>query len=331
MLIAALQAVAGLVMLVFAGDFLVRGSVSTAERLGVPALLIGLTIVAFGTSAPELFVGVSAVLEQAPTLALGNVVGSNIANILLVLGVPAILAPMTCHAPRLNRNVAIMLGATALFIGLAFTGGFAAWQAGLLLATLAAFLLYSGMRAKSDPEAAQEILDFEEEIGEVHDRPLAAAAFILGGLVGLVLGAHMLVDGSVVVARSLGVSEAVIGLTLVAIGTSLPELATSVAAALRCHCDVAVGNVVGSNIFNLLAITGVASLFGTIPVPDSFLRVDLWVMMAASLALLPFTLTRGTITRFSGALLLLAYGGYMSWLIYDGAAMEHMAALAGAR
>lgn len=311
------QATAGLVALVFAGDILVRGSVSLAEKLGVPSLVIGLTIVAFGTSAPELMVSIDAVLSGVPTLALGNVVGSNIANIFLVVGLPALIAPMVCEAPRLTRNLLIMVAITVLFILLALTGSFG-WQQGLVLVTmLVVFIGYNLHFGRQHPELVQDLLEEEQE----QSQPLPvwqSSALVLAGLLGLVFGAHLLVGGSVSIARTLGVSEAVIGLTLVALGTSLPELVTSIMAAIRCRCDVAVGNVIGSNIFNLLAIIGISSFFGTIPVPDSFFRVDFWVMLGASVALFPFCLRRGSVGRLMGCLFLLAYGGYMAWLVQSG-------------
>ncbi len=307
------QVIAGLLLLIFAGDFLVRGAVSIAQRAGVSPLVIGLTVVAFGTSAPELVVGIDAVLKGAPTLALGNVVGSNIANILLVIGLPALLAPLACNAARLNQNMTIMLGASVLFIGLAYMGPYA-WPQGLVLLTgLTAFLGYSAMRAKHAPEAVDPL----EELDGVPEHPDSygfATMLVVGGLLGLSFGADMLVNGSVTIARGFGVSEAVIGLTLVAIGTSLPELMTALAAAIRGHSDVAVGNVIGSNIFNILGIIGVSSLFGTIPVPDSFFSIDFWVMFGSSLLLLPFSLRRAHIGKIWGCVMLAMYGGYMFYL-----------------
>ena len=308
------QAFAGLVLLIFAGDVLVRGSVQLADRLGVSPLIIGMTIVACGTSAPELLVGVEAVLHGAPTLALGNVVGSNIANVLLVVGLPALVAPMTCCAPRLTRNLTVMLAITALFIALAHTGSFV-WTDGLvLLTTLAVFIVWNIRAGRRDPRVVEALVDMEE-IEEAEPANLGwSTLLVVGGLAGLALGANLLVTGSVSVAEDLGVPEAVIGLTMVAIGTSLPELITAVMAAIRCQCDVAIGNVIGSNIFNLLAIVGVASLVGDIPVPSIFLTCDLWVMLGASLLLVPFCLSRAAVGRFSGVVLLLAYGAYMTWL-----------------
>lgn len=312
-----IEVVAGLVLLVVAGDLLVRGAVSIAQNAGISKLIIGLTIVAFGTSAPELFVGVDAVLGGSPSLALGNVVGSNIANVLLVVGLPAMIAPMTCDAPRLGRNLSIMLLATALFMAVAFTGEIA-WPQGILLITaLTAFLVYSGMRARHGCEA-ETTFDDMEELNEEPESYGKSFLLVVAGLFGLAFGADLLVAGSVDIARDFGVSEAVIGLTLVALGTSLPELVTALVAAIRGHCDVAVGNVIGSNIFNLLGIMGVTSLFGTVPVPDSFMEVDLWVMLGASMLLIPFCQMRSRVGKFSGLIMVVMYIGYMVYLANNG-------------
>ena len=308
-----LEVVTGIVLLVVAGDFLVRGAVSLAQKAGVSTLVIGLTIVAFGTSAPELVVGVDAVLKGSPTLALGNVVGSNIANSLLVVGLPAIIAPMTCDAPRLGRNLMMMLGATLVFMWFAQSGAFTASNGFVLLALLGLFLGYSAMRAKKCPTELEGL----EEIEELEEHPIPyrkSWGMVIGGLIGLAVGADLLVVGSIELARAFGVSEALIGLTLIALGTSLPELVTAMVAAIRGHCDVAVGNVVGSNIFNILAIMGVATQFGTIPVPDTFLSVDLWVMFGASLLLIPFTKLRSQLGKFSGIVMVALYVGYMVYL-----------------
>lgn len=299
--------------MVFAADFLVRGSVSLAQRLNVHSLVIGLTVVAFGTSAPELLVGIDAVLTDVPTLALGNVVGSNIANVWLVLGVPAVVAPMACNAPRFTRNMMIMLASTGAFIALAYTGSFE-WWSGLLLLTLLVAFIHHTSRNSNNGIDYEKVLAEIEGVPDEPDSKNIAITLITGGIIGLIVGAHILVQGSVEIARELGVSEALIGLTLVAIGTSLPELVTAVVAALRGHCDVAFGNVIGSNIFNLLGIIGVSSLIGKIPVPQFFLDVDLWVMALASLTLLPFALMRRHIGRKSGIAFCLAYASYITWL-----------------
>ena len=313
-----LSVVTGLVLLIIAGDILVRGSVSLARRLGIPTLVIGLTIVAFGTSAPELVVGVKAVLADAPTLALGNVVGSNIANILLVIGTPALILPISCSVPRLGRNIAIMLAASVLMIAVAMTGTIT-WHAGaVFVALLGCFLGYSALRARTRPEAVDPLQEFDGGATKPDSVPMAAL-LLLGGLVGLAVGADLLVGGSVDIATAFGVSEAVIGLTLVALGTSLPELATAVAASWKGHGDVAVGNVVGSNIFNILGIVGVSSLVGDLPVPAGFTRVDLWIMLGTSLMLVPFYRMRKKVGRKTGAAFITLYGAYILYLADTGA------------
>ncbi|WP_020399902.1 calcium/sodium antiporter [Kordiimonas gwangyangensis] len=312
-----LQVVAGIVLLVVAGDFLVRGSVSLAMRAGISKLVIGLTIVAFGTSAPEMLVGVDAVLQGAPTLAIGNVVGSNIANALLVVGVPALLAPVACCAPKVGRNLAMMLIATALFIALSMDGKFAYMEGAILLVGLALFLGYSVMARKACPvEAAAQMAEMEE-LDRKPDGYGVALLCLFGGLAGLAIGADLLVIGSVQIATEFGIPEAVIGLTLVALGTSLPELVTCVMAAIRGHSDVAIGNVIGSNIFNILAIMGVAPLFGTIPVPETFLEVDLWVMLGSSLLLIPFVKIRKQVGRLGGIMMVALYIGYLVYLAHS--------------
>lgn len=308
-----LQVLGGLALLVFAGDFLVRGAVSFAGRMGVPTLIIGLTIVAFGTSAPELLVGVDAVLQHAPTLALGNVIGSNIANIWLVLGVPTLIAPMMCNAAKINTNMAIMLAATLLFIVMAYMGGFGPIEGIILLVVLLAFLFFSS-KQKDNKEIEQEICDDLGEAVKHPDSYTLSISLIIGGLIGLAYGAHLLVEGSVTIATGLGVSEAIIGLTLVALGTSIPELVTAIIAALKGHSDVAIGNVVGSNIFNILAIIGISSQFGEIPVPDDILSFDIWVMLAASASLLPFALLKCRIGKRAGLVFVILYGSYIFML-----------------
>lgn len=297
--------VGGLLVLVGAGDLLVRGAVNLALRLGIPALMVGMTVVAFGTSAPELLVSVKAVLRDADGLALGNVVGSNIANILLVIGLPALIAPMAMARDTL-RDALIMLAASALFAVLAMTGEIATPQALILLLAFAAFMTESIWRGRRDRMAAEELEGADPALP-----PLRLALYLGLGVIGLPLGADLLVKGAVNVATALGVSELMIGLTIVAIGTSLPELATTLVAAIRREGGVALGNILGSNIFNLLFILGVAGMVGTLTIPESLLRLDLWVMLAASLLVLPFILAGRAIGRMVGLGLLLSYGGYI--------------------
>jgi cation:H+ antiporter len=308
----------GLVILLLAGDALVRGAVNAALRLGVPALVVGLTVVAFGTSAPELLVSIDAILNDAPGIALGNVVGSNIANILLVLGIPAIMAGIRTGASDTRRSYVTMIAASVFFIALAFLGPLT-WLHGLALLVFLGVFLFGQVREarryqRNGQEAAEDEIDLE---GADPSMPGWKILLFLGlGLVGLPLGADLLVDNAVSIARDLGVSETVIGLTLVAVGTSLPELATTVMAALRREADVALGNVIGSNIFNLLAIMGVASLFGTIAVDRQFLTFDFWVMLGASLLLVPFVFGRGRdLTWGWGALFVALYAAYLYALV----------------
>ncbi len=305
-----LYVIVGLVILLLAGDSLVKGAVNMSLRLGVPALIVSLTIVAFGTSAPELLISVQAILDGVPGIALGNVVGSNTANVLLVLGIPALLATMHTSECDTRKSYLQMIAATALFIALAFSGVFTWWSGLILLTALFAMLGYAMLEVKRHRAACA---DDEEEI-EGADPNLSWAKivmFLVLGLIGLPLGANLLVEGSTNIARAYGISETVIGLTLVAIGTSLPELATTVMAALRRQADVALGNVIGSNMFNLLGIIGVASLVGPIPVDGQFLRFDLWVMLGASLLLIPFVFLRQDITRIWGVILSVAYATYL--------------------
>lgn len=305
----------GLVILLLAGDALVRGAVNLSLRLGVPALIVSLTIVAFGTSAPELLIAISAVLEHSSGIALGNVVGSNTANILLVLGIPALMKTLHTSECETRRNYVYMIIATVLFIALAFFGVFTIWSGLVLLAALVfvlgtAFYDARAHRAAGEPDDLEDIEEADPSMPYWR-----ICVYLLLGLIGLPLGAHLLVENATVIARIYGLSETVIGLTMVAIGTSLPELSTTVMAALRRQADVALGNVIGSNMFNLLAIIGVATFFGPLPVSPGFLHFDLWVMLAASLALIPFVFLRKNITRAWGAILTALYVVYIALLL----------------
>jgi cation:H+ antiporter len=287
--------------------------VNLSLRLGVPALIVSLTIVAFGTSAPELLISVNAILDNAPGLALGNVVGSNTANVLLVLGIPALMATMHTSECRTRKTFNFMIAATVLFIALAFRGVFD-WISGIILLGGLGYVLADAFcDAKNHRNACKTGADVEEPEGADADMPgWQIAVFLVLGLVGLPLGAGLLVDNATMIALAYGVSDTVIGLTLVAIGTSLPELATTVMAALRRQADVALGNVIGSNMFNLLAIVGITSLIGPIRVDPEFLRFDLWVMLAASLLLIPFVYLKMDINRVWGIVLTALYCLYLA-------------------
>lgn len=308
----------GLVILLLAGDALVKGAVNLSLRMGIPALIVSLTIVAFGTSAPELIIAINAVLENKPGLALGNVIGSNTANILLVLGVPAILATLHTSVCKCGKTYVYMLLATLLFIALAMRGEFT-FISGLILLTALALVLFDAVRdatrhrRAASAMARAELEEVEEVEGADPNMPWwQIFVFLLLGLIGLPLGADLLVDNASIIASSYGVSDAVIGLTLVALGTSLPELATTVMAALRKQADVALGNVIGSNMFNLLAIIGITSLVGNIPVDPEFLQFDLWVMLGASLLIFPFVFFKRDIDRKWGIVLTGLYVLYIT-------------------
>jgi cation:H+ antiporter len=300
----------GLLILLLAGDVLVKGAVNLSLRLGIPALIVSLTVVAFGTSAPELLISIKAILDGVPGLALGNVVGSNTANILLVLGVPAVISGLAA-ASDTRKSFLAMIAGTLVFIVLAFLGPFTWWHGLILLAILAFILVDAARQANAHRQSAEDAGAPEIEEADP-DMPWWKIGVFLGlGLVGLPLGADLLVDSSVAIAQAYGVSDTVIGLTLVAIGTSLPELATTVMAALRRHTDVALGNVIGSNMFNLLGIIGVAALVGPIPVDPEILRFDLWVMLAASLILIPFVFWRWRMGRRVGVAFSALYIAYL--------------------
>lgn len=304
----------GLVILLLAGDALVKGAVNLSLRVGIPALIVSLTIVAFGTSAPELLIAISSVLENKPDIAMGNVVGSNTANILLVLGFPAILATLHTSECNTRKTYIFMMMASVLFVALAFTGSFGTWQALVLLGALALVLsdAFRDAHLHCKGAAMAAVEDADEVEGADPNMPWwQIVVFLLLGLIGLPLGADLLVDNASLIARDYGVSETVIGLTLVALGTSLPELATTTVAALRRQADVVLGSVIGSNMFNLLAIIGIAALIGPIPVAPEFLRFDLWVMLGASVLLAPFVFWRWNITRAWGIGLTVAYFAYI--------------------
>ncbi|MCR8549452.1 calcium/sodium antiporter [Salipiger sp. P9] len=306
----------GLVILLLAGDALVKGAVNLSLRVGIPALIVSLTIVAFGTSAPELLISIKAALEGVPGIALGNVVGSNTANVLLVLGIPGLIAVMHTSAHDTRKSYVIMLAASLLFIALAFRGVFDRLAAVVLLVVLAVILSDSvrdALRHRRDGRADADLEELEEPEGADPDMPWwKIGLFLVLGLVGLPLGADLLVESATEIATKFGVPDTVIGLTLVALGTSLPELATTVMAAIRRQADVALGNVIGSNLFNLLAIIGVAALIKPMPVDPEFLHFDLWVMLGATLLLLPFVFWGRDLGRVWGAVLSLLYLGYVA-------------------
>jgi cation:H+ antiporter len=309
---------AGILLLLVGGDVLVRGAVSMAVKLEIPTLVIGLTIVAFGTSAPELVISLRAALAGSPGIAIGNVVGSNIANIFLVLGIPALIAATNCDQPFIKRNTLYVVGASLLFITMCFNGPLSFWHGIILFACMVAFLVESGRRAAQKSDAAtvigEEAIELIDGVSGVPTRNWAIALFLVIGLVALPIGAQMTVNAASDIAKTFGVSEVTIGLTIVALGTSLPELSTTLSAALRGHCGLALGNVLGSNMFNILAIMGLTAMVVPVPVPEIIKSVDVWVMLAAALALTPFVLRRKCITWQFGLVFVSCYLLYISFV-----------------
>ena len=303
----------GLGLLVGAGDALVKGAVSLSLRFGIPAIIVSATVVAFGTSAPELLISVEAAIKGAPDIALGNVVGSNIANVLLVLGVPAVIAPIAACGTDAHRNLYFMVIATVVFAALTALGVIA-WWGGVILIVITLLMIADAVRVGLASSTAGIEVDLED--GDPDMPPWKIAAFLLAGMIGLPLGASLLIDGARGIALSLGVSEAVIGLTLVALGTSLPELATTVIAAMKRQTDVVIGSVIGSNIFNVTAVIGAAAVITPLQVPAELLNRDLWVMLFASAVLVPFVLFCWPIGRTTGAAFLAGYVGYIYFAFF---------------
>ncbi len=291
----------GFIALLIGGEALVKGAVDTAQRLKVPPMVIGLTLVGFGTSTPELLTSIQAALDGAPGIAVGNVVGSNIANILLIVGLSALVAPIAVGRSGFRQDMAFLVGATLLFMAIAASGYLGRISAAVLLVGLALFLILSLRRSNADdPEVEAPSLS----------APVALIYFVVGLLITL-LGAKFLVQGAIGLAEDMGVSQTIIGLTIVAIGTSLPELITSVLAARRGHSDVALGNIVGSNIFNILGILGATALVKPIPIPAEIVAYDNWVMLGATALLIGACVTQWRITRVEGAVMLGLYGAYI--------------------
>ncbi len=319
--------VLGLVLLVAGAELLVRGASRLAARLGISPLVIGLTVVAFGTSAPELAVSVQAGLAGQADIAVGNIVGSNIFNVLFILGLAALIVPLVVSRQLVRLEVPLVIGVSVLFLVMALDGRISGFDGMLLFAGIVAYTVFTVRQSRKESAAVRAEYAQKYGDGQSAERgrlPLQIA-LIVAGLVLLVLGAHWLVGGAVVIARHFGVSELIIGLTIVAAGTSLPEAATSIMAALRGERDIAVGNVVGSSIFNILAIAGIASMVtpGGLEVAPALIRFDIPVMIAVALACLPIFASGHLIARWEGALFLGYYAAYVLYLIL--AATQHAA------
>lgn len=309
--------VAGLAGLVLGGEMLVRGAVSAAKGFGISPMVIGLTLVGFGTSTPELVTSLQAAMSGSSGIAIGNVVGSNIGNVLLILGVAAMIAPIAVNPVALRRDGAVMMAATILCVGAVLAGDVGRVTGLLLVCGLAAYLtttLLLERRAKNSPASAVYIAESEAVPGPDHALGLSLAIAV-GGLIITIVGARLLVSGAVSAAQAIGISEAVIGLTVVAIGTSMPELATSVIAMRKGQGDVAFGNVIGSNIFNILGILGVTAIVQPMQAPPEIIRFDIWVMAAAAVLLVLFARSGWRIGHLEGVLLTSLYLAYLAWLL----------------
>lgn len=299
------QILGGLALLFVGGEFLVRGAASLAARLGVSPLLIGIAVVGFGTSVPELVTSVEASLHGSPGIAIGNVVGSNISNLLLILGAVALIAAVPIARKRFARDAVFLIGSTAALMYFAYHGGITPMVATWFLLGLGAYLIVAYATEPRSIYLAQD---------QPHAGPLVSVVTLGAGIAGTVLGASLLVGGAIALARSYAISESVIGVTLVAVGTSLPELAASLVATVRRHGDIAVGNIIGSNIFNVLGILGAVGLLGPMSFPQESLDLDIWVMLGATVAVVLFAITGSRISRFEGLVMLAGYAGFITYL-----------------
>ncbi len=313
MVVYSLAVLIGIALLSVGGEALIKGALAAARRFGVSPLLSGLVIVGFGTSAPELVVSVDAALSRSPDIAVGNVVGSNIGNVLLILGLCAVISPMAVQPLALRRDAITALGAAVLFVLLVWGDALARPDALILLGSLTAYLVWAYRTERTGVPASAELHAAEaKEVKPAPDRTIMIVGYSAVGLALLVGGSQVLLYGAIGIAEAVGLSQAVIGLTLVAVGTSLPELTISVIAALRRHADVAIGNILGSNIFNVLGILGVSALLQPLPVAGRILAFDQWVMLGVSAALLLFLWTGRRLSRLEGAVLLAGYGVYLT-------------------
>jgi cation:H+ antiporter len=310
--------VLGLGALVLGAELLVRGASRIALSLGISPLVVGLTIVAMGTSSPEVAVSVGAVLNGSTDIAVGNVVGSNVFNVLFILGISAIITPLVVHSQIIRQEVPIMIGASLILAVMIVDGGLSRMEAALLLGLLIAYLVFLVRQSRAETkEIRDEYAAGVPRKGEWDSHWAAQVLLIVAGLGLLVLGSNWLVDSAVAFARALGVSDLVIGLTIIAAGTSMPEVATSIMAAIRGERDIAVGNVIGSNTFNILGCLGISGVVSSsgLDIAPAILNFDVWVMIAVAVACLPVFLLGRQIGRRRGLLFLAYYAAYVVYLI----------------
>ena len=318
-----LMFVLGLVVLVVGADVMMRGASRLAGSFRVSPLVVGLTVVAFGTSAPEMAVSVGSALAGSPDLAIGNVVGSNIANVLLILGISALITPLLVDEQIIRQEIPIMIGASALLVVMALDGNIGLLESIVLFALVIAYTVFLVIQSRRASKAVQDEFETGIPTSTWDSHWAVQIGLIAAGLAMLVVGADWLVDAAVAFARAFGVSDLVIGLTVVAVGTSMPEIATSIVAAMRGQRDIAVGNVVGSNVFNILAVLGAAGIASGVglPVSEAARNFDLWVMLAVAFACLPIMITGREIARWEGVVFLAYYAAYTAWLVLQ--AQQH--------
>lgn len=312
---------AGLLLLFVGGEALVRGSVAISKRLGISAILIGVVVVGFGTSTPELLVSVKASLAGQPDIALGNVVGSNIANILLILAMAAVITPIICTDKAIRRDSIAVVGASIALLFLSYLGVVSMIVGAFMLAALIAYLIYSYQSERREKMQLAGTGTAHEHEAEQFENKLGLGVSILmsvAGIAMLVFGADFLVEGASNVARGFGISEAVIGLSLVAVGTSLPELAASISAALKKNSDVIIGNILGSNLFNILAILGIASIIKPIPVTGQIAIFDIPFALAIAVISMIIIILFKQFGRLTGFALLTIYAIYIAWMYSGG-------------
>ncbi len=306
----------GLLLLLVGGELLVRGAVSSAKALGVSPLLIGLTLVGFGTSTPELVTSVTAAMNGSPGIAVGNVVGSNIANILFILGLSAVIYPMAVNPKGFKRDALMVSAAALACMGVVLYGRMGMLMGFAFIASLLAYVVFVYLQEKRAPDEAAVVAEHRAEDARKGPGSMALSLVMaVGGIAITIFGAGYLVDGSIALAKNLGISDTIIGLTIVAVGTSMPELVTSVMAALRKHADVAYGNIVGSNIFNVLFILGTTSIIKPIEMPRQIATFDIWVMLAATGLLVYFARTGTKLQRWEGWVFMACYAAYTGYLI----------------
>jgi len=313
-----LMFIGGLVALVLGAGWLVRGAAKLALSFGISPLVVGLTVVAFGTGAPELAVSAGAVLDGKVDIAIGNVVGSNILNVLLILGASAVITPLVVHLQLIRQEVPIMIAASVALLLMMLDGVVATWESVLLVGAMVIYTVFLVWQSRRQSASADAEFEGEVDLNSTWDRHWSVQlGLILLGLVALVTGSHFLVEAAVTTAKQWGVSDVVIALTIVALGTSLPEIATSVTAALKGQRDMAVGNVVGSNTFNILGCLGISGMLSTsgLVVAESVIHFDAWVMLAVALACLPIFISGREIARWEGVVFLLYYAAYTAYLI----------------